>query len=312
MTRILYSVVSLGLILGICLGFLGALHPAFDTLAQFRWHFALAMIVWALAGIIINVRRVPLILIFFAALGVWQSGAGNRMVLQFPQDNTDAKEIQSPRLSLLHYNLRFDNPFKDAVLEMIINTNADLVSLGETSSQWAPKLELLKSVYPYNFHCPEWQAIGGTMLFSKIPMRSDKNYCHDYAALGITEVELAGKWIEIGIVHMRWPWPASGPAQLQAIEPRLATIHADALVVGDFNAATWSHAVRKFAKTSGMSVAEGFGGTWMLGLFPTTLAPFFGLPIDNVMAKGSVRIRSVKTLPAIGSDHLPLLVEFIN
>ena len=42
---------------------------------------------------------------------------------------------------------------------------------------------------------------------------------------------------------------------------------------------------------------------------PPALAPFFGLPIDNVMTKGRVQVTSVKSLPSIGSDHLPLLVE---
>jgi len=59
-----------------------------------------------------------------------------------------------------------------------------------------------------------------------------------------------------------------------------------------------------------MEVARGFGGTWIYERLPTSLAPFFGLPIDNVMTKGAVRLSGVKSLPPMGSDHLPLLVEF--
>jgi endonuclease/exonuclease/phosphatase (EEP) superfamily protein YafD len=126
----------------------------------------------------------------------------------------------------------------------------------------------------------------------------------------MTEVRIDAKWVEIGVVHLRWPWPASGPEQIKALEPRLAFIGADAIIAGDFNAATWSHSVQRFADVAGMTVATGFGGTWMYKLLPPYLAPRLGLPIDNAMAKGSVSIDRVSTLPAIGSDHLPLLIEF--
>jgi endonuclease/exonuclease/phosphatase (EEP) superfamily protein YafD len=314
MVRIFFGLCALGLILGVTLGFLGAFHPAFDTIAHFRWHFALAMIFLALLGVMLRVPRVPILLIFFAAIGVWQSSAGNRMDLSKNTNPSASRSISTSgdstqKITLLQYNLRFNNPLKDGVLAMIRDTNADILTLNETSREWTPALETLKTDYPFLFHCPEWQAIGGGMIFSKFPLRADNNYCHSYAALGLTEVQIETQWITIGTVHMRWPWPASGPEQLIAIEPALIKIDSNAVIAGDFNATTWSHAVRKFADLSGMNVAKGYGGTWIYKWLPTSLAPFFGLPIDHVMAKGIVKIVSVKSLPAIGSDHLPLLAE---
>ncbi len=186
-----------------------------------------------------------------------------------------------------------------------------LLTLNETSREWTPKLEALKASYPYQFHCPEWQAIGGTMLFSKFPLRNDNNYCHAYAAFGVTEAFIKEKWIEVVLVHMRWPWPASGPEQLVALEPRLKGVGDNAIIAGDFNATTWSHAVQKFASLSGTTVAKGYGGTWIYKWLPSSLAPFFGLPIDHVLTKGSPRIIRVRSLPSIGSDHLPLLAEIL-
>jgi len=40
------------------------------------------------------------------------------------------------------------------------------------------------------------------------------------------------------------------------------------------------------------------------------LRPYVGLPIDQVFSKGEVAILSAKTLESVGSDHLPVLVEF--
>ena len=51
------------------------------------------------------------------------------------------------------------------------------------------------------------------------------------------------------------------------------------------------------------------GPTWLYRALPELLR-FAGLPIDQVFAKGDVVVHSVGTLEAVGSDHLPVLVEF--
>jgi len=310
MLRGFYALAAIGGILGLCLGFLGSLHPAFDTFSHFRWHFALILLALAILGLVTQVKRAPFILMLFAVIGVWQSDAGNRLTKVHPVLSELSDTRGNSSIRLLHYNLRFDNKRMDDVLAMIGEIDADVLSLNETSRQWMSKLDTLKTKYPYSFHCPEWNRIGGTMLFSKFAMRSDKNYCHAYAALGMTEISIGGDWMEIGTVHMRWPWPASGPKQLATLLPKLKTIGSNAIITGDFNAVPWSHSVQKFAATSGMNVATGFGGTWMIKWLPTTLAPLLGLPIDNAMAKGRIIIANAQTLKAIGSDHLPLLVTF--
>jgi len=317
MLRYLYALAALGLISGLVLGFFGAFHPAFDTMAHFRWHFALGLLGLSLLGLMLKIRRAPLILLLFAMLGVWQSGAGNRTTFNFDVEAAIDKGLvetksAGTRLKLLHFNLRFDNPFKDEILAMFRRNDPDILALVEVSRQWMPKLETLKTNWPYVFHCPEWNVIGGSMVFSKYPLNHENDQCHSYAALGLTSVQLDETHAyEIGVVHMRWPWPASGPEQLIALEPRLRSVGKDAIIIGDFNAATWSYAVQHFADLAGMHVATGFGGTWMYRLLPPWLAPMLGLPIDNVMAKGSVRIVEAKTLPSIGSDHLPLVVDVL-
>lgn len=309
--RFLLLAASLGLIAGLTAGFFGFAHPAFDTIAHFRWHIGLGLLGLALLALALQLSRAATILLIFAAIGIWWSGANNRIGNELAEAGAavDPTYGAGVSLSLLQFNLRFDNPQRDEVIEMLLASNADILMLGETSRFWKDTLKRLEPAYPHRFHCPEWNAIGGSMIFSKLPMRNDRNYCHAYAAAGFTEFEVAGEWVETGIVHLRWPWPASGPEQLEALIPRLSEIGPDAIVAGDFNATTWSHVVRRFADAGGLEVATGFGGTWMYKILPGFLAPFFGLPIDNVMAKGRMRVVSVQTLPAIGSDHLPVLTE---
>ncbi|MCB1385714.1 MAG: endonuclease/exonuclease/phosphatase family protein [Nitratireductor sp.] len=306
MFRLALLFLSLGLIAALAFGFLGALHPAFDTFAHFRWHLALGLLALGIVALILRIPRAPLILLVFAALGIWQSGADNRI----GEPGAGAARAGNAGYSLLSFNLRFDNPDRSAVVAMILATDADILTLSETSRLWQDALETLDDRYPYRFHCPEWSRIGGTMTFSKFPIREDGQFCADYAAYSKAVVEIGGRPVSLGNVHLRWPWPASGPRQVRVLQGELGTIGEDALVAGDFNATVWSDTAARFARFAGLQIARGYGGTWMHKLLSADLAPVLGLPIDLVMHKGVVEIRSVRTLPAIGSDHLPLLVEF--
>lgn len=309
--RILFLLAAMGLIAGLAFGFFGFVHPAFDTFAHFRWHFALGLLALAIFGLLLRIRRAPLILLIFAALGVWQSGANNRIESYSGPDGGTAVEADGTRFRLLQFNLRFDNPRRQEVIDFILETDADILLLNETSRLWEDALKGLNARYPQRFHCPEWGIIGGSMIFSKFPMRSGKDYCGPYGAIGITEVEIGSEWVEVGAVHLRWPWPASGPEQIDKIKPRLGSLGRDAIIAGDFNAATWSHSVAQIASHGNLKIQRGFGGTWMYKWFPGSLAPLLGLPIDNILAKGRFTLHRVETLPAIGSDHLPVLSEVL-
>ena len=48
----------------------------------------------------------------------------------------------------------------------------------------------------------------------------------------------------------------------------------------------------------------------MYKLFPSWLAPWFGLPIDGVLYGSEINILSAETLESFGSDHWPVLIHF--
>ena len=52
-----------------------------------------------------------------------------------------------------------------------------------------------------------------------------------------------------------------------------------------------------------------YARTWLHRALPRWLL-FAGLPIDQVFAKGDIRVHSIRNLEPAGSDHLPILVEF--
>jgi endonuclease/exonuclease/phosphatase (EEP) superfamily protein YafD len=299
--RTLLFLAIAGVSAAIVAGFLGFLHPAFDTLAHFRLHLSAGLVLLALGAFAMRAKAAGAATLALALAGIascWQA---------FPVSAARATPAGKVH-SLLFFNIRFDNPEPERVVAMIRRTDADIVMLTEYSRIWEPRLIALRSEYPHLWHCAEWRDVGGTVILSRFPL--EPQYCHDYAALGLARTTIDGKTVMLGAAHMRWPWPASGPRQLQALRPALAELGPDAIVAGDFNATVWSDAVSRFAGFGSLDIVPGIGPTWILSPVPASLARLAGLPIDNVLAKGAVEILSARTLPPEGSDHLPVLVEF--
>ncbi len=149
------------------------------------------------------------------------------------------------------------------------------------------------------------------MIFSKFAFVPGSEFCGTYAALALNDVVIDGRTVTIGSAHLRWPWPASGPRLVTALTPRLRTLGADALIAGDFNAVTWSALLSRFAREGGLTIVDGIGPSWLHRWFPEGMIAIAGLPIDQALMKGDVRVVSARTLPPVGSDHLPVLVEFV-
>lgn len=59
-----------------------------------------------------------------------------------------------------------------------------------------------------------------------------------------------------------------------------------------------------------MNIVPSVGPTWMIAELPLKSTWWAGLPIDNVMQKGMIRIMSADTLQDMSLDHLPVLVKF--
>ena len=79
------------------------------------------------------------------------------------------------------------------------------------------------------------------------------------------------------------------------------------MLLGDLNASPWSYPFRRLLRDTGLlNSMRGWGvqPTW-----PAPLGPL-GIPIDHVLHSEEIRITRRSTGPWIGSDHLPLIIEF--
>jgi len=305
----LSKIVFLGVITAcviVAFGFLGRLHPAFDTFAHFRLHISTGLI--ALSAILLLWRKwvIVLLSLTFGLVGTNSSLVGTTFS---KQDQTAKEDKQVYRL--FHLNLFWLNEQKPQVIDRIFEIDPFLISLSETSSYWEKELSRLKARWPYLAHCPEFGIRGGVQLYSKVPFDHSDDFCGDFGSFMKTKIVLPNDLhLVVGSVHPRWPWPASGPRQYRSFIPILQNLGPDALIAGDFNATPWSHAVKGFADAGNLKIIPGIGATWFLGTSPAPVIKTVGLPIDHILVKGRVKILSAETLKEIGSDHLPILVEF--
>lgn len=305
--RLATLAVVAGLGAALTFGYLGQLHPAFDSFSHLRLHLCALLLVLAplLAALRLRVEAVFALLLGLAApiqtVAVLEMAGGTEA-----QDTGGAATWR-----LLHLNLRYDNPTPEAVLSLIGQARPDVMTLTEVSDLWVGKLALIEAAYPYRLICPQPTFIGGVAILSRRPFSGGiEPYCGNRGAFAHAAIDLGGERVDVAALHMGWPWPFEQPWQIPRLAPLLARLDGTAVVAGDLNAVPWSHAARRLAAAAGARILPGIGPTWLHRRLPQALLRWIGLPLDNVMAKGGIVPGRLETLGHVGSDHLPVLLEF--
>jgi endonuclease/exonuclease/phosphatase (EEP) superfamily protein YafD len=175
---------------------------------------------------------------------------------------------------------------------------------------WAEKLALLSSAYAYRTICTIDNHAGGVAILSLRPFaEGTEGQCLEGGTFATATIDLGGRFVEVGALHLRWPWPFSQSHQIDNLAPVLGQMAETSILAGDLNATPWSAASTRVAEAAGMTPVGPAGPTWLHRRLPELLR-FAGLPIDRIFAKGDVVAHSAATLEASGSDHLPVLLEF--
>ncbi len=297
--------------LPLVMGFFGSAHPALDSLAHFRLHIAVVMILAAALSLVGSMWRQGLAAIVFglAAIATTQ---GVQIYPAFGQVHAafQPKDETAPVYRLLQLNLRFDNAEPGKVLSMIGRLRPDILTLEEVSSLWVQKLDLLTGAYPHRIVCTPASGGWGVAILSMRPFAEGSSpQCVIGGVLATATVDLNGTPIEVGALHLHWPWPFDQSSQIDDVAAPLGAISDTAFLAGDLNAAPWSHSARRIAAAGAFQPVRIAGPTWFYRKLPEALR-FAGLPIDQIFAKGDVTPHSARTLEAVGSDHFPILVEF--
>ncbi|WP_297322336.1 endonuclease/exonuclease/phosphatase family protein [uncultured Bartonella sp.] len=319
-TRILFFVTAF-LTLPLFASLFCDFHPFFDSLADIRIPLALTIIVLSFPLVLTGKTRRPgFVLIIFAIMAINLS-FDNGAILPEEEEN------HLPVFKLLQTNLRYDNKTPEKLLTLIAKEKPDIVTVQEASPNW--QAFLAANGFAVVGCLPQYDSIGATgiMLAKDFAKRfgaispadiscykasTTRGYL---AKLSLKHADTAEPAIQIVSVHLSWPWPFGQNRQLAELVDDLHLKrefqqNRPTIVAGDFNSVTWSNTVKVIEKFSGTHHIGAIGPTWLSYKLPDISRPLFGLPIDQVLLSPGVRLLAVRRLASIGSDHLPVLVEF--
>lgn len=272
-------------VLALALGYLGALHPAADSLAVGRGIAAAALIVLAALGLGAGLMR-------WMALGslVVAVAAGGPVALAYVWQGPPGT------LTLYQKNMYFRNA-ELAGLEADIRAAApDALTLQEVTRPNLALMTALRDVLPYQLHCPD-QGRGSAVATSLVPVPGGEVCAPGLAAMQVTRDD---KTLWIVSVHLYWPWPYRQADHTAALLPVLAGMEGPVVMAGDFNMVRWAWSVRALAAAARVRPVGATAGTF------TRFAPWLWLPIDHAFAPGGGR---VEYRGALGSDHLGLFAQ---
>lgn len=277
------------------LSYLGALHPAADSLSVLR--FEVSLLALALSVVLLAMRALRAL--WRAALGVLAALviAGPIILdMRIPV----AGEGTADAISLYQKNVWYKNPSPEVLAADLRRVGADIVTLQEVTEPLARVIDTLAGDYPYRRRCG-----GGVYILTRLPLAEGGARCPQDGQTNVIalQVETGAGPLWVVALHLRWPWPFDQAAQVDRILPFLAELDGPVVVAGDFNMVPWGHSVRQI---SAAARAERIGRLERTFEFGT---PLVRLRIDHVLAPRGWRGHTVLR-PLAGSDHFGVVSRF--
>jgi len=212
----------------------------------------------------------------------------------------------------LFANVWWLNRSSEAVRRLIREVHPDIIVLTEVNERWLSDLRDLEAEYPF-FKAVLHPDGFGILLCGQAPTPQ-----HEVARIrkvGLLAI-LAHLQVHeqrmtvIGAHSMSPATPTRMRVRNRQLD-RLATLvvqqQGPLIVLGDLNATSWSPAFQNLLRKTQLRDSRiGFGlqPTWPVPL------PFLRVPLDHCLVSPEVVVHTRHVGPNIGSDHLPVIVEF--
>ncbi len=309
LTRLsLWGTVSAGgflLSLSTVLGFGGRFWWFADLFAHFRVQYLVGLAVVALVFLLRRRRKQAAVYAGFAVVNL-------ALITPLYFGRPAAPDSPGPtyRALLLNVGTKLGDPAR--VAELIAQQDPDLLVLEEVSTWWMEQLDAALHGYPHRVVHPRSDNFGIAFL-SKLPLADAQVLWLGGAGLPTVHARIASPDGAFTVIATH-PMPPGGAevtrmrdAQLAALPAVVASVEGPVLLLGDLNTTPWSHAFHLLRRESRLrDSARGFGlqPTW-----PTTLWPLF-IPLDHCLHSPGIHIVDRWIGDAVGSDHLPLVVDF--
>lgn len=293
------------------LGFFGLNSYLLDLTTHFHFQYAIGSAL--LAGIFLLYRK-PLLTVF-ATFGLI-------VQLTFLLPYYFQPDVQATQLSqvtetqLLFSNLNYGTTDFAPLIKEVQSYQPELVGIVELPQDHYDALVNDLPEYPFHYHIPG-RARLGLALFSKIEFVNDPTvqyWADDRFPSIIAQIkdQESNQILTIVIVHPPPPITSDYETARNAIFTGIANFaktQTDPVVVaGDFNSTSWSPAFQDLL--SDQALVDSRNNQGLQPSWPSQLPKIFRIPIDHVLVSHQVNVLHRQLLPSVGSDHLPVLVDF--
>lgn len=227
-------------------------------------------------------------------------------------------------ITVLSWNTLGDVPGARTIANLALETDADIVSLPETTSETAIEVARLmkEGGHPMWVHTFSYDRISkarSTSLLTSVALgdyRVNTDHRTTNVLPSVVATPLDGSGPTIIAVHAVAPIPSElNHWKLDLTWLKRACGGDDVIMAGDFNSTIDHFAGLAGARgaTIGKCVdAAAVTGNAAVGTWPSTFPPILGAPIDHVMATPNWHVtgmRVVGSLDGAGSDHRPIVVQ---
>lgn len=278
-----------------------------DLFSHFKLQYIFLLLILLLPGFFFLMRRriFPVALILILLL--WNSW----FIVPLYLPSSDKAEVYGASFSILSMNLLASNTNYSEAIDLIGEKDPDVVVLLELNPQWEKEMQILESKFPFRKMYPQTNNFG-IGIFSKYPGSfTVTDFGKGFPPSIIGETEINGSPISILATH---PFPPVSQEkfllrnkQLKEIAELTKSRKGNLILVGDLNTSSYSPNFQELLKKGDLKDSrKGFGiaSTWPVNylIVRTTL--------DHILYKGKLQVIKRTTERSIGSDHLPIYMEF--
>ena len=228
--------------------------------------------------------------------------------------NARADPASEPHLRVMACNVLTPNRNAAALIELVRQHQPDVWVTLETDAWWQAQLQPLEADYPYRIACPQ-DNLYGMHLYSRLPLsHTSVAYLVEpdvpslHASVHLSDAVV----VRMHFLHPAPPSPTENEAsterdvELLMIAKSLQHESGPVIVTGDLNDVAWSPTTRMFRKISRM--LDPRVGRGMYNSFHAKYW-FARWPLDHFFHSDHFQVRAIARLPAMGSDHFPVLLE---
>lgn len=233
----------------------------------------------------------------------------------WPHEVRNAREsCFDRRLAVITANVLTPNRDSDRLLALVRELQPDILVTLESDQWWQGQLDVLESDMPHAVKCP-LDNLYGMHVYSRLPLReSEIKFLVEDGVPSIHTVATlrTGDEVRLHFLHPAPPAPteneesAERDAELSIVARSIADSSQPVVVTGDLNDVAWSRTTRLFRRVSGLldpRVGRGLYNTFHAEY------PIVRWPLDHLFHSRHFKLRTLRRLPPIGSDHFALYTE---